>query len=893
MRSAPLWRRYDRLLGSDPTADVKDELRFHLEAKVDDLIAQGWRPEDARKEAERQFGNIPAVQSVGERIGEHMDRRRRLTDYWADTLRDFRFTLRTLRRDAGFTVIAILILTLGIGANIAVFVVVNTLLLRPLPFSDAEELVRIHPKNPKAGESTMTYSTDVMLGFQQKTKFFQQVTGYFAFAGPDNVKLMGSGQPQPITGRMVAGNFFPTLGITPVLGRNFTGEETLKNGRPAAVLSYPFWKRQFAANPAIVGQTINLDGTQTVVVGVLPASFDFGAVFSPGARVDVFQPCILAEMEEWGNTMSLFGRLKPGVTLSQAQAEADTIFPNLVMNVRNPNQGAGSKYNAGLFGLKDSVSGKLRQSLIILWSAVGMILLIVCVNLSNLLLARAAARGKEFAVRGALGASRGRIVRQVLTESLVLSTAGAIFGLLFAFTIVRWLAHQGSIALPLLSSLGIDSATLAWAIFIAMLSALFFGLIPGLRMASSDVQESLKGSSAGSGQSRKHERTRSILVVTEVALACMLLVGAGLLLRSFLHVLDVDLGFEPSHAAAIGVSYDDNGGVARRGVILQQVIQRVEQIPGVETAGISDGLPMSTNRSWGIAPKGWDNAKAALLPPTFVYVVTPGYLHAIGMRLIAGRDFTWDDNHKDVGAVIINEAVARYLWPGQDAVGKIAEINSPDQLAEVIGVVADVHETNAETPAGWQMYLSQTAPQFGPIGATLVIRTKLRPATLASAVMAALRELNPNQPANEFKPIQILVDHASSPRRFFVVLVGTFAGFGLLLAALGVYGVISYSVTQRTQEIGVRMALGATMSQVQLSVLAKTLRLALIGVIVGATASFFLSRAIAALLFNTAPTDPVTFVAMVLILGLVALLAGYMPARRASRINPIQALRNN
>ena len=328
-------------------------------------------------------------------------------------------------------------------------------------------------------------------------------------------------------------------------------------------------------------------------------------------------------------------------------------------------------------------------------------------------------------------------------------------------------------------------------------------------------------------------------------------------------------------------------------MILQQIIQRVEQIPGVETAGISDGLPMSTNRSWGIAPKGWDNAKAALLPPTFVYVVTPGYLHAIGMRLIAGRDFTWDDNHKDVGAVIINEAVARYLWPGQDAVGKIAEINSPDQLAEVIGVVADVHETNAETPAGWQMYLSQTAPQFGPIGATLVIRTKLRPATLASAVMAALRELNPNQPANEFKPIQILVDHASSPRRFFVVLVGTFAGFGLLLAALGVYGVISYSVTQRTQEIGVRMALGATMSQVQLSVLAKTLRLALIGVIVGATASFFLSRAIAALLFNTAPTDPVTFVAMVLILGLVALLAGYMPARRASRINPIQALRNN
>jgi predicted permease len=893
MRPAPLWHRYDRLLGSDPAADVKDELRFHLETKVDDLVARGWSREVARKEAERQFGDILAVQRIGERIGEHMERRRLLRDYWADAHRDLGFTLRTLGRDRGFTLVAVLILALGIGANAAVFSVVNTILLRPLPFPHAEELVRIHQKDPEAGESTMTYSTDVMEEFQQKTHFFQQVTGYFAFAGPDNVKLMGSGQPQPITGRMVAGNFFPTLGVTPVLGRNFTVEETLKNGRPAVLLSYPFWKRQFGANPAIVGQSINLDGTRTIVVGVLPDTFDFGAVFSPGARVDVFQPAILAEMESWGNTMNLFGRLKPGVPLGQAQAEADTIFPNLVMNLKDPNQGAGSKYDAGLFGLKESVSGRLRQSLIILWCAVGMILLIVCVNLSNLLLARGAARAKEFAMRTALGAGRGRIVRQLLTESLVLSSAGAIFGLLLAFTLVRWLAHQGSIALPLLSSLRIDGATLAWTLLIGALSTVFFGLVPGLRMASSDVQESLKDSSAGSGQSRKHERIRSILVVTEVALTCMLLVGAGLLLRSFLHVLDVDLGFEPSHAAAISVSYDDSGGVARRGVILQQVIQRVEQIPGVETAGISDELPMSSSRSWGMAPKGWDSVKAAILPPTFVYVVTPGYLHAIGMRIVAGRDFTWDDTNKNVGAVIINETVAQHLWPGQDAVGKIAEINSPDQLAQVIGVVADVHETNAETPPGWQMYLSQTAPQFGPIGANLVVRTKLPPETLASTVMTVLRELNPKQPANEFKPIQMLVDHASSPRRFFVMLVGAFASLGLLLAALGIYGVISYSVTQRTQEIGVRMALGATTSQVQLSVIARALRLAFVGVMVGSIASFFLSRAIAALLFNTAPNDPVTFAAMVLILGLVALLAGYIPARRASRINPIQALRSN
>ena len=288
-----------------------------------------------------------------------MERRKRLKEYWSDLLQDLRYTFRTLGRDPGFTVVSVLILTLAIGANIAVFSVVNTLLLRPLPFPHPEELVRIHQWNPTAGESTMTYSTDAMEGFQEKTRFFAQVTGYFAFSGPDNVRLIGNGQPQPITGRTVAGNFFSTLGVTPVLGRNFSPEETVKNGRPVVLLSYPFWKRQFGANPDIVGRTIDLDGTQTTVVGVLPDSFDFGAIFSPGARVDVFSPAILSDMEDWGNTMDLYGRLKPGVTLGQAQAEADTIFPTLFNNNKHPDRGG--EYDAGLFGLKESVSGKLRQ----------------------------------------------------------------------------------------------------------------------------------------------------------------------------------------------------------------------------------------------------------------------------------------------------------------------------------------------------------------------------------------------------------------------------------------------------------------------------------------------------------------------------------------------------
>ena len=864
-------------------ADLEAEIAAHIEMAIEENIQRGLTPLEARRQALMRFGGID--------LAKDKQREARGLMKLDILLQDLRYTFRTLGRDRGFTLVAILILALGIGANIAVFSVVNTLLLRPLPFPDSQQLARIHQKDPKGGDSSMTYSTDAMQSFQRQTQAFQQITGYFAFSGPDNVKLMGTGQPQPITGLLVAGNFFPTLGVTPILGRNFTVEETQRNSRPVTLLSYPFWKRQFGANPGIVGQTINLSGTQTTIVGVLPDTFDFGSVFSPGAKADLFGPAILSDMEDWGNTMALVGRLKPGVTLGQAQVEADSIFPKLAFNNKHPDWGG--RYDARLFGLRDFVSGKLRQSLIVLWCAVGMILLIVCVNLSNLLLARAAARAKEFAMRTALGAGRGRIVRQLLTESLVLSLSGAVLGLCMAFAVITWLAHQGSIALPLLSSLRIDGAALAWTFLIAVVASVLFGLAPAIRLASGNLQSALTDSGLASGQSKRHDRVRSMLVVSEITLACVLLVGAGLLLRSFLRVLDVDLGFEPSHAAAISISYDDGNDPVKRGVILQQVIQRIEQIPGIETAGITDSLPMSTNRSWGIAPKGWDFKKQGELPDTFVYVVTPGYLHAIGMRIVAGRDLTWDDTNKTLGAVIVNQTVARHIWPGQDAVGKIAEISGSSRLAQVIGVVADVHETNAETNAGWQMYLAQNAPQFGPMGANLVIRTKLPPASLASAVMTVLREINPKQPANEFKPIQMLVDHASSPRRFFVMLVASFASLGLLLAALGIYGVISYSVTQRTQEIGIRMALGATTSHVQLSIIVKTLRLALIGIALGAVASFFLSRAIAALLFDTAPTDPMTFAAMVLLIGTVALLAGHIPARRASRINPMIALRNN
>ncbi len=806
---------------------------------------------------------------------------------------DLKYALRTLSRDRGFTLVAVVILALAIGANIAVFSVVNTLLLRPLPFPDPRELVWIAPPPTDCGLSCDTYSADAYEELRDQSRVYQGLTGYMAFTTADNLRLTGHGDPQPVTSFEVIGNFFQVLGVRPAMGRLFTADEARGGSHPVTLLANAYWRQQFNADPAIVGKVIELNGTPITVVGVLPDSFDFGAVFSPGAKVDLFTPLDLNLERDWGNIVTLLGRLKPGVTVAQALDDANRVAPNMYFNTKYPQTLGRYKGDLIPVPLKDYVTGKLRRSLIALWCAVGAILLIAGVNLSNLLLSRTAARAKEFAVRGALGASRGRIIRQLLIESLVLSGAGAALGLGLAGALVAWLAHQGSVALPLLNTLRIDGQALGWTVLVAVFTAMMFGLLPGLRMASGNLQEVLKDSGAGAGLGRKHERVRAGLVVSEVALACVLLVSAGLLMRSFLKVLDVDLGFQPDRAASIKVDYDDSAAnndasVAKRSEIFQQILARVSALPGVEAAGMADYLPLGPNREWDTpVPQGKTFAPGQL-PDPLVYVITPGFIHAMGIRL-HGRDFTWTDGPHSQRVVLINASAARVYWPGEDAVGKILMRDQEQDL--VVGVVDDVHEETVESGAGSQIYYPVT--QQGPNGAQLVIRTSLPPATLAAPVLRTLRELNPHQPAAEFRPIRTIVDRAVSPRRFFILLVAAFATLGLLLAALGIYGVISYSVTQRTQEIGIRMALGATTGHVQLGVIARTLRLTLIGIAVGTIASLVVARAIAALLFNTTPTDPVTFATVILTLATVALLAGYLPARRASHIDPMVALRNN
>lgn len=876
-------------------AELEAELQAHLGMAIEDNIARGLSPEEARRVALISIGGLEQARY------QHREARGIMS--FDILLQDLKFTLRTLWRDPSFTTVAVTILALAIGANIAVFSVVNTLLLRPLPFRDAHQLAWIAPPPTKCGLSCATYSTDAYDEFRAGSRSYQDVTGYFAFSSADNLSLnLGGGAPITATSIDVIQNFFHLLGIQAQMGRVFTPEDAQNGAAPVVLLTNGWWKRQFQSDPNIVGKAFDMNGHQTTVIGVLPASFDFGAVFAPGTKVDAITPLNLyGPPRDWGNIITMIGRLKPGVTLAQARDEAARIAPTMCWNNKHPETCGDYKGAVVPVPLKDYISGKLRRSLVVLWAAVGAILLIACVNLSNLLLARAAARSKEFAMRGALGASRGRIVRQLLTESLVLSLSGAVLGFMLAAVLVAWLAHQGAIALPLLSTLHIDGAALAWTALIAVLAAVVFGLVPGMRIAGGNVYESLKDAGPGATASRKHERTRAILVVSEVALACMLLVGAGLLLRSFLNVLKVDLGFEPDHAAAIKVDYDDNvpgdkdGSLSaqKRGVMFQQILERVSALPGVEVAGMVDYLPLGQNRAWGLPfPKGVKEPRIDSGP--LVYVISPGYMRAMGTPM-RGRDFAWSDGPKSESVVMINRSLAKFFshyanWPNGDAVGQVlANGGGPD--LHIVAVVDDVHEENVDGEAGWQIYYPMT--QAGPNDAELVVRTGLQPSALASSVLTTLREMNPKQPASEFKPIRMLVSHSVSGRQFFMLLVVSFAALGLLLAALGIYGVISYSVTRQTQEIGIRMALGASAGLVQRHVLSGTLRLALIGIVIGAGASIAASRLIASLLFETSPWDAMTYVGMALALLAVAMLSGFIPAFRASRINPMVALRAN
>lgn len=808
----------------------------------------------------------------------------RRTPFLENLRRDVRYAVRILWRDAGFAAFAILIVGLGVGASCTIFSVVNTLLIRPLPFREPGKLVWMANHTDATGDmSAKTTQVDYLLDYRGKNESFEDLAAYFAFYGVGDSELMGNGEPERLTSVPVSQNFFPLLGVEPEIGRQFSPEECKWNGPKAVMLSHGLWERKFASDPKIVGRALEFDGGPETVVGVLPAWFDFGTIFAPGSRIDIFEPFALSpETNRWGNTLAIVGRLKPGVTLAKAQAEATILGKRFEKQHPKDND-----FEPKLSGLAEHVSGRLRPALVVLACAVGVVMLIVCANLSNLLLARGATRQKEIAIRAALGAGRGRLIGQMLTESLLLSCCGAAVGLLLAFLGTRVLAHLPAVSIPLLGEVGIDGSVLGFTVAAALVTGLLFGLMPALEVRDVKLHDTLKDANRGSSQGRGHAWIRGALVVSEVALACVLVVGAGLLIRSFLRVLDVNLGFVPERAAALRI--DPNSSYKtqeQRNDYFNDALRRVKDVPGIEAAGLSDFLPLGHNRSWGIAAKGVQYTPENY-PQGFPRIISDGYFRAMGIPLREGRDFTQRDTVGALPVIILNEQCAETLWPGEDPIGKIV---AEDVDRTVVGVVGDVRHIALEEGSGNEFYIPIRQTQdYGTVD--LVVRTSMPTAELGARIREALRPIEPNLPTANLRTLETLVDRAVSPRRFVVILLGGFAGFALVLASLGIYAVISYSVNQRTQEIGIRMALGASAETLERSILLETLGLAGMGMIVGVVASWALARALSGLLFDVTPSDPVTFLGMLVILTGVAAVAGYLPARRASRIDPMAALR--
>jgi predicted permease len=797
-------------------------------------------------------------------------------------LQDLRYALRTLKRDSGFAMFAIAIAGLGIGASSTVFSVVNTLLLRPLPFASPERLVWVS-NHDTSGLSGQTTQVGHMLDLRERTQSFSEVAGYFAFYGVGDQLLSGNGEPERLSGVPVSDNFFDVLGVRPQLGRTFTMEETKWEGPKAVLLSHSLWARRFNSDPAIVGSALTLNDEPHTVVGVLPASFDFASVFAPGSRFDLYLPFPLSpETNRWGNTMAMIGRLKPGVSAAAAQAETRIVAGQITRE--HPERNSFEGY---VKPLADQVNGRMRLALWVLAAAVGVVMLIVCANLSNLLLARTAARQKEIAIRAALGAGRRRLIAQMLTEGIVLSLSGAVLGLLLAIGGTRALARLDAVSVPLLQGVHTDAATLGFTLGIAILTGIVFGLAPAFQTPEAGLHDALKDASRGS--TGRKTWVRNALVVSEIAFACVLLVGAGLLIRSFIRVLDVDLGFRPSHAVTVRVDPDKSYSTREmRLAYFDDVLRRVRAIPGVESAGITDALPLGRNRTWSPRAKGVTYERGRS-PQAFVRIVTDGYPAAMGIPIKAGRDISERDRPTSESVIVVNETMARALWPGQDPIEKIV-LNACAPERRVVGVVGDVRHLALEQGSGNEMYMPLR--QCGDVpSADLVIRSSLAPGPLAAAVRATLKPLAPNIAGNEFRTVQQLVDKSVSPRRLVVLMLGGFAVFALILASLGIYALISYSVNQRSQEIGIRMALGASARNVQTGIVVQTLRLAAIGIVIGVGASWVVARSLGGLLFGVTATDPVTFAGMLVVLATVATLAGYLPARRASRIDPLIALR--
>jgi predicted permease len=872
-RLTSLWRN---LLRRDQIEqELTQEVRAYLDMLIEAKLRDGLNPADARRAALIEMGG---VEQVKERVREVR------MGYYLETIwQDLRLGARMLLKHPGFTFIAVLTLTLGIGANTAIFSVLNSVLLRPLPYRAADRLVWIWDSNASAGYPRFGSAGPNFKDWQQQSVSFEYMA---AFAGW-SFNLTNEGEPERIQGALASPDLFPMLGIKPVIGRVFLPAEEQAGNHRVALLSYGLWQRRFAADPGILNRSLTLNGENYTVIGIVPA--DFRSLY----QADIWTPLALDVLKSGRGShfLNVIAQLKPDVSIQQAQTEMNGITTRLQQQYSGSNTG----WSTELQPLHERIVGNIKPVLWILSGVVGLVLLIACANVANLLMARAASRQKEVAIRAALGADRLRLVRQFLTESLLLSLIGGGLGLLlgiWGMNLLVALSRPGDI--PRAEEISIDGRVLAFTLLVSLVTGIIFGIVPALQSSKINLNESLKAGSRAVSSSLSGNRTRRLMVISEIALAMVLLVGAGLMIKSLLRLTQVRLGFEPENLLTMHISlpqskYTDGN---RQATFENELLDRIGNLPGVQSVATISPLPLAGGDSVNeFFIEGRESPSANQGFNANLHRCSSDYFLTMKIPLLKGRFFDERDVTRSEQVVIINDTLARRFWNDENPVGKRISLSGLEGPWHTIaGVVGDVRHGKLENEAGFEIYRSYTQSPIPYMA--LVVRSDTTSSGVISSIRNELSALDSTLPVYSIRPMEQLIARSLAPRRFQMILLSSFAGLALILAIVGIYGVISYSVTERRHELGIRLALGAQSRDLLVLVMSQGMKLALVGTGLGLVAAFALTRLMQTLLYSVSPTDPLTFAMITILLTLVALLACWIPARRAARVDPLVALRH-
>ncbi len=862
--------------------ELDEELRSHIDFAVEEKTKRGMSAQEARTEAMRALGGVTQTKEAY--------RVQRGLPIFETMANDLRFGLRQLVKSPAFALTAILTLALGIGATTAIFSVVKAVLLATLPYKDPGRIMTVWTANPVRGGHPLSSSAGDFAIWKQRSGVFEDLAPSY----DDEKTLTGQGAPQFLIGYAVSANYLRILGVEPQLGRLYTDQEDSPNGPKVALLSDHLWRTTFHSDPGIVNKAITLDGHAYTVVGVMPNGFDYPA------SVDIWTPSGMAPSayEDFNHPyVRILGRLRPGITQAQAQRTLNDVEAQVA--TAHPQTDSGNR--VVLVPLREQLDGDIRKPLLILMGAVGLVLLIACANTAGLALARNAERQKEIAVRLALGATRRRLLRQFVTESLLLATIGGAGGILLALIGTHFLLRLfptdvANLNIPKLTEIPMDRGVFLFALAITVLTAILFGIVPVLKGLRTEATAAMKETARGGTTTRRSNSSRSTIVVSEVALSLMLMTGAGLVVASFQKVIDADLGFQPDHVLSLQLflppdRYPETDPIKRRQFV-EQVEKRLNALPGVKSAGTTNFLPLSG--FWGTASfllRGQPPPKEGQAPEADNRIITPGYLQTMRIALLRGRNFTDADHDGGLHVAMINQTMAKQYFKGKDPVGEELNLGSSDKPDwwQIVGVTGDVKAFGQDQPTHADIYRPFDQMPFPLVAFTL--RTKTDPASMVKAAEQALWNVDPNLPVFKAIPMDMLTSQTLAVRRASSALISAFAVLALLLACIGIYGVTAYAVTQRRQEIGVRMALGAGRGDVLRMMMGLGVRLTLLGVVIGLAGAFALTRLMTSLLFKVNAMNPLIFSIAAMVLVAVAMAASYLPALRAARIEPIQALR--